>query len=280
MNSATAPRRLTLCADDFGLSPGVNRAILELMSMRRINATSVMTVAPAFDREQTAALQKAADQNNCQIGLHLTLTAPFRPLTMHVRPLHGDIFLPLSKLLIASLTRRLDREILRAEIVAQLAAFKAMFGRAPDYVDGHQHVQAFPQIRDAFVDAVADAAPQAWVRQCGRAPGAARSVADLKSRALDMLSAGLRSRAKSAGVKFNPAFAGAYDFSRQPDFARVFEGFLEGLPDGGLVMCHPGFVDDMLIALDPLTTQREREREFLGSDRLPELLAARNMALA
>jgi predicted glycoside hydrolase/deacetylase ChbG (UPF0249 family) len=105
-------------------------------------------------------------------------------------------------------------------------------------------------------------------------------VADLKSLALDMMSVGLRRRARRAGVSFNPAFAGAYDFSKQPDFAPVFEGFLEGLPDGGLVMCHPGFVDDTLVALDPLTTQREREREFLAGDRLPELLAARNMALA
>jgi len=280
MNSATAPRRVTLCADDYGLSAGVNRAILELIGLRRINAASVMTVAPAFDREQALSLQRAADQTGCQIGLHLTLTAPFRPLTMQVRPLHGNSFLPLSKLLIASLTRRLDRKILRAEIAAQLAAFKAAFGRVPDYADGHQHVQVFPQIREAFVDAVADAAPNAWVRQCGRAPGARRSVGDLKSLTLDILSAGLRRRAKRAGVSFNPAFAGAYDFSRQPDFAAVFEGFLQGLPDGGLVMCHPGFVDDTLIALDPLTTQREREREFLAGDRLPELLAARNMALA
>lgn len=280
MNSATAPRRVTLCADDFGLSIGVNRAILELIGLRRINAASVMTVAPAFDREQALSLQRAADQTGCRVGLHLTLTAPFRPLTMHFRPLHGDSFLPLQKLLIASLMRRLDREILRAEIIAQLAAFKASFGRAPDHVDGHQHVQLFPQIRDAFVDAVADAAPKAWVRQCGRAQGAKRSAADFKSLTLDLLSAGLRRRATRAGVSFNPAFAGAYDFSREPDFAAVFEDFLEGLPDGGLVMCHPGFIDDALIALDSLTTQREQEREFLAGDRLPELLAARNVALA
>ena len=33
--------------------------------------------------------------------------------------------------------------------------------------------------------------------------------------------------------------------------------FLDGLPEGGLVMCHPGFVDETLESLDPLTTQRE-----------------------
>ena len=45
-------------------------------------------------------------------------------------------------------------------------------------------------------------------------------------------------------------------------------------------MCHPGFVDDTLVGLDPLTTQREPEHAFLASDRFPALLAANNVTLA
>jgi predicted glycoside hydrolase/deacetylase ChbG (UPF0249 family) len=56
--------------------------------------------------------------------------------------------------------------------------------------------------------------------------------------------------------------------------------FLDGLPDGGLVMCHPGFVDELLVSLDPLTDQREREYEFLAGDGFPRLLAANNVTLA
>ena len=279
MSADAAPRRIILCADDFGLSEGVNRAIFKLIEQRRINATSVMTVAPALDREIAATLREAANQFGCQIGLHVTLTAPFRPLTLHFRPLRNDCFLPLPKLLMASLLRRLDREIVQAEILAQLAAFKAAFGRPPDYVDGHQHAQAFPQVRDAFIEAVATAAPRAWIRQCGRAPAAARSFRDFKAMILDRLSGGLRSRAAKAGIAFNPAFAGAYDYIGEPDFGTLLQQFLTGLPDGGLVMCHPGFVDDTLKALDPLTTQREREYEFLASERFPTLLNERNVAL-
>ena len=40
-------RRLILCADDYGISPGVNRAIRELIARGRLNATSVMVVGPA-----------------------------------------------------------------------------------------------------------------------------------------------------------------------------------------------------------------------------------------
>jgi len=279
MTSAATPRRIIVCADDFGLSEGVNRAIVKLIELKRINAASVMTVAPAFNRASASALQQAADAANCQVGLHLTLTAPFRPLTMHFKHLQNDTFMALPRLLGASLLRRLDVDMVRAEILAQLSAFQSVFGRPPDYVDGHQHVQAFPQVRDAFVDAVAHAAPGAWIRQCGRAPGAP-GAGDFKSLTLDMLSSGLRRRAAKAGVPFNPAFAGAYDFTRQPDFAGLFAHFLEHLPDGGLVMCHPGFVDETLVALDPLTTQREREFEFLASEGMPALLAARGLTLS
>ena len=38
-------------------------------------------------------------------------------------------------------------------------------------------------------------------------------------------------------------------------------------------MCHPGFVDERLVSLDPLTTQREREHAFLAGEHFPRLLA-------
>jgi hypothetical protein len=55
--------------------------------------------------------------------------------------------------------------------------------------------------------------------------------------------------------------------------------FLDGLPDDGLIMCHPGFVDETLVGLDPLTTQREHEHAFLGGGDFPRLLAANNVTL-
>jgi predicted glycoside hydrolase/deacetylase ChbG (UPF0249 family) len=177
MNDAAPPRRIWLCADDYGLSPGVNRAIRDLIERGRLNATSVMVVGSAIGRDEITALQSAvANSPRCSIGLHATLTAPFRPLTMHFQPLEGGMFLSLSKLLRRSLLRRLDPEIIQAELMVQLAAFSDLFGRAPDFVDGHQHAQLFPQVRDAFLTAVKQAAPNAWVRQGGRHQTLARRL--------------------------------------------------------------------------------------------------------
>ena len=281
MNDTPAQRRISLCADDYGLSEGVNRAIRDLIAKRRLSATSVMVVTPAFTRSEIDELKAVAkDRDGFSIGLHVTLTAPYHPLTIHFRPLKGGEFLKLGRLLQAAVLRRLDVEILRAEIAAQIAAFTDMVGRRPDYVDGHQHAQLFPQVREAFVAAVKEHAPDAWVRQCGRGGLRPARFRDAKALMLDVLSKGFRESATRAGLTFNPAFAGAYNFSKKPDLAKLFERFLMRMPDGGLIMCHPGFVDQTLIALDPLTHQRKSEYDWLMSDNFSKLLAAQNVTLA
>ena len=163
--------------------------------------------------------------------------------------------------------------------MVQLSAFRELFGRAPDFVDGHQHAQLFPGVRDAFLTAVKEAAPGAWVRQGGRKLPLTQRLGEPKALVLDILSAQFRSRASRADIAFNPGFAGAYDFSKQPDFSALMQRFLDALPEGGLIMCHPGFVDEILVSLDPLTVQREHEHAFIGGEQFPHLLAANNVTL-
>jgi hypothetical protein len=270
-----------LCADDYGISPGVNRAIRDLFERGRLNATSVMVVTPAIGRDEVASLQEVAARTpRCAIGLHVTLTAPFRPLSMHFRPLDGGMFLPFPKLLRAGQLRRLDPEIIHTEVAMQLNAFRDLFGRAPDFVDGHQHVQLYPQARDGFLTAVKEKAPNAWVRQARRNLPLALRLASPKALLLDFLSTQFRRRAARAGIATNPAFAGAYDFTRKQDYGALMRGFLDGLPEGGVVMCHPGFVDATLVSLDPMTTVRETEHAYLATGAFAELLAANKVTLS
>jgi predicted glycoside hydrolase/deacetylase ChbG (UPF0249 family) len=274
-------RRIWLCADDYGISPGVNRGIRDLIERGRLNATSAMMVGPAIGRDEVARLNEAAAKHQgTAIGLHVTLTAPFRPLTMHFRPLRDELFLPFAKLLRAGQFGRLDPEIFRAEIVAQISAFRDLFGRTPDFVDGHQHVQLYPQVRDGFVAAVKEKAPGAWVRQARRNQPLGQRLASPKALFLDYLSTRFKRRAERAGLKLNPGFAGAYDFSRTPDYGALMGGFLDGLPQEGVVMCHPGFVDEVLVSLDPLTKVREVEHAYLASEDFPRLLAMNKVTLS
>jgi predicted glycoside hydrolase/deacetylase ChbG (UPF0249 family) len=240
-------------------------------------------VAPSFDRAEADALDALnRDERRVAIGLHLTLTAPFRPLTPQFAPLQSGAFLPLEQMLLRGAVRALRRDVLAAEVARQIESFVEMFGRPPDFIDGHQHVHLFPRVREAALASAKGAAPDAWVRQCGRAGPLSRRLADRKGLVLDMLSRRFRAHAAELGVATNPAFAGTYDFEAEaaPDFARMFAGFLDRLPAQSVVMCHPGFVDAELTRLDPLTDLREREHEFFAGDAFPALLAAHGVTLA
>lgn len=281
--SADAPRPIWLCADDYGISQAVSTGIRELIALRRLNATSVMVVARHFDRTEAAALAALIEGGRPAIGLHLTLTAPFAPLTAGFRPLRGGAFLPLGDMLARGSLRLLSPAALTAEIAAQVNAFAAAFGRAPDFIDGHQHVHLFPQVREALLAVMAAATPKAWVRQCGRLPAPlGQRLADKKALLLDALSRRFRVQARARGIATNPAFAGTYDFMARPapDFGRLFPAFLRDLPAGSVVMCHPGHVDAELERLDPLTAQRESEHAFLSGGRFAEALANNGVALA
>ena len=137
----------------------------------------------------------------------------------------------------------------------------------------------FPQVRDAVLDGARRLAPGAWVRQCVSAIPLRARLNDPKGLLVDALSRAVRRRASKLGIKTNPAFAGTYTYRPDADFARLFPGFLAGLPEGSLVMCHPGHVDDELKRLDPLTTVREREYAYLASAAFPAALEAYGLTL-
>jgi len=273
-------RHIWLCADDYSMSPAVNVAIRDLVVRRRINATSVMVVAPNFYRSEAASLDILnAGETRVAIGLHVTLTAPYQPLSRNFQPARDGIFLSQQEIARHSFLHRLKREVMEIEISSQLQEFITAFGRLPDFIDGHQHVHLFPQIREALLRVVKDVAPNVWVRQCGRIGPLHKRVADGKAIALDILSNGFRRLADQYGVRVNPAFAGTYGFAEDADYAQIFPKFLRGLPDGSVVMCHPGFVDAELQRLDPLTTLREREYLFLIGNSFPSLLDAHGLTL-
>ncbi|HEY2185855.1 MAG TPA: ChbG/HpnK family deacetylase [Xanthobacteraceae bacterium] len=275
-------RSIWLCADDYGISPAVNVGIRDLVVRGRLNATSALVVAPSCHHRAEALALDVLNRHEPRvaIGLHVALTAPFRPLSAGFRPLRDGRFMSLEGTGAYAFLRRFSHDALMTEIASQLDAFLQTFGRAPDFVDGHHHVHIFPQVRDALLRVAKERLPQAWLRQCGRAGSFAARAADGKAIFLDALSGTFRRRAAGLALRTNPAFAGAYKFDDDADFAALFPRFLEGLPDGGVVMCHPGFVDAELRNLDPLTTLREREYAYFAGAAFPAVLAHHGVGLA
>lgn len=261
-------KHVTLCADDYAIAPGVSAAIRRLIEERRINATSVMTVFSGL-AEEARRLDETVGRKAVSVGLHITLTGGTAPLT----PWTDGANMPALRDLVAkAFTGRLNRKAVAQEIEAQFLAFERAFGRPPDHVDGHQHVHVLPVIRGAVLRATHRHAPKAWLRNVEPAPSA-RLGFDLKGRIIGAFGHGFARDAARIGLATNSGFAGAYDFGADHDFAPLLAHFLKGVPDGGVVMVHPGHVDDPLTARDPVTHQREVEFEVLHGPLMPQILA-------
>ncbi len=258
-------KRIVVCADDYNLAPGVSKAIRDLVAKGRLNATSVMTIFPGLE-EEAKALAETPSPAPIQIGLHLTLSGGFAPLVSPPMVTPDGKLPGISALLSPLSFLKVSKKSLALEIEAQIEAFRRAFGRHPDYVDGHQHCHLMPATRKTFVQTVAKLAPKAWVRQCAPARKSVLVTADNKTRVIGALSLGLERLAKRAGLQVNPSFSGAYEFAGAQKFADLFPRFIEELTEGGVVMVHPGIVDEVLRSRDILVERREEEYSLLGSD--------------
>ena len=110
---------IILCADDYGLSPGVSQAIRMLAAANRISATSAIVTRPNWPRE-AAALKPL--MSGIAVGLHLNLTlgAPLGNNSHLAR--HGQ-FPRLRRLTLAVYSGQLRFAEIASEIERQLDAF-------------------------------------------------------------------------------------------------------------------------------------------------------------
>ena len=264
-----------LCADDYGMSPGVSEAICHLIQENRLSATSCMSVAP-FWPEHAGWLREA--RGGADVGLHLTLTE-YAPLGAMPRLASAGRLPELPDLMRAAFLGRLDGAEISAELHRQVDAFEEAFDEAPAFVDGHQHVHQLPIIRDVVIAILRGRlGGKAYVRTCIDAPAAIlrRGVAVAKTTLIAALGIRFRRAALRSGIPTNASFRGIYGFAGAPDYASLFDRFLRDLRPNTLIMCHPGASDDRWLGPDVIVAQREAEYAFLASDRLPHALSRAN----
>ena len=273
------PIRFMLCADDYALSPGVSRGILEALAAGRLTATCAMTNRPSWP---AAARDLAAFADRADLGLHLNLTAG-GPLGDMPAFAPDGYFPKLTSVVVAALLGRLPEAEIRAEIDRQIDAFEQAMGRPPDFVDGHQHVQILPGVRGWLIEALTKRglAGRVWLRDSSDGVGAilARRVEATKALQVAALASGFARAAHAAGFDTNVGFAGFSSFDPSRSFRRDFARFLVAPGARPLIMCHPGHADSELAAVDEVLESRELELAYLLSPEFMADFAARGAAL-
>lgn len=274
------PSTITLCADDYGLSYGVSAGILEALDARRLSAVSALTNGPRWPAMGRELARRGYDAD---VGLHFNLTLG-RPLGAMPKFAAGGEFPKIATVIRAALKRKLPIEEIRSEIERQLDRFEAVFGRAPDFVDGHQHIHVLPGLREALLDTLMKRglAGRVWLRDCGDWPHRilTRGANVRKALVVRGLASGFHKAATWSGFSVNEGFAGVSDFDPGRDYGAQFATYLRARGPRHLIMCHPGHVDDDLRGLDPVTLTRAQELAFLLSGRFSDMLAARGLRLA
>ena len=251
--------RLTLCADDFGMSRAISETIASLAEQKKINATSCMAVCEGWRSDSPLLGDLPAP---FQIGLHLTLTEK-RPLSPMRQLARGGRMPTINSLARSAFSNRLPLEEIDKELSAQFEAFTHALGRPPDFVDGHQHAHVLPGIRRRVLAATVRYAPGAWLRDCtDNLMGMLARPWRLKAIASAVHSLGLGASARTHGLRTNCGFSGHYDFAC--DYASLFPAFLRRAGTDHLVMCHPG---SGRAAGDSIAAAREIEARALR--RLP-----------
>lgn len=258
-------KAIILCADDFGLHPTINRAILHLLRLGRLSAVSCMSAQPHWAGGVSELAQLKAE-SGFSCGLHFDLT-------------ENDYPYSLTELMIRSCAFRLNSAQLRLLLRHQLDSFEQAMATRPDFIDGHQHVHQFPLVRDVVLEELQQrysSTERPWVRHASPATTGHNSL--LKASVLNLISSGFRQRALQARIKLTPDFAGMYSLNEQADYRQLMTHWLRTIAPGGLIMCHPATPRSLQYS-DALSKAREQEYRFLTSDQFPYLLSQLNVCL-
>ncbi|MGA3089373.1 MAG: ChbG/HpnK family deacetylase [Terriglobales bacterium] len=281
-------RQLIVNADDFGLTAGINRAVIETHSTGVVSSTTLMANGAAFDD----AVARARSTPNLSVGCHVVLVdgTPVSPpdavdtlLAIRSAEPH-KFFSSLSGFAARAMLGGFDRDQLVAEVTAQIRKIQSA-GLTVTHLDTHKHAHLFPEILVALLRAA---------RICG-VPAIRNPIVPVKAtparlfkgkpdlwkrygqvRVLHAFNRQFLQRTKRSGVRSPDGVLGVIETGStdNPGHGSLLRQTLASLPEGTWeLVCHPGFNDaDLARAGTRLLASREDERRLLTSEGLGRFL--------
>jgi chitin disaccharide deacetylase len=267
--------RLVIHADDYGLAPGVNRAIEAALRSGAVTSASILLGTP----HGCEALVWAAAHGELDFGVHLNVKRgrpllPAREVPSLVGP-SGE-FHSLGGFLSRLFSRRISLPQVEAEWRAQMLAVREA-GIAVSHLDSHQHVHLLPRLYSRVAAPLARSLGLNLRAMDGPYRGGGLR-ADLGGA---LLALATRIGRRGAGPSLAPAHGFGAALPRRPTLRAIRVALARMEPGRTYEMIvHPGAVDDALVATgDGYLEGRERERELLDSAELRAALAAAGLEL-
>ena len=255
-------------ADDFGLTRGVNRAVMELHEIGVLTSATLMARATASEE----AITMATNCTSLGVGCHVVLVDGEPVLPLREIPtladggtgrFHSSLGAFLGKLLLG----HIRSSGIEAEAAAQITLLRER-GLSLAHIDSHKHTQMFPAVlrpllraaRSAGVGAVRNPFEPAWSR---RVTPAAFSLRRMEVSLLSQLEPAFRRIVAEEGITTTDGSLGVLATGTLD--ARTVNSLLKSIPPGTWeLVTHPGYNDaDLARTKTRLKQSRETERQAL-----------------
>ena len=266
--------RLIVNADDFGLTPGVNRAIIELHAAGLVTSTSLMARAGVTDE----AIELARANPSLGVGCHVVLVdgepvLPPEQIPSLVDKRTGQFPNSLTAFLLRLFTVRICAEEIEAEAAAQISLLQRR-GVRLTHIDTHKHVHVFSAVlrpvlraaRAAGICAVRHPFEPEWAVRAAIGAPLARVVQIAALRRLEPRSRKILTQEGFVTSDGTIAMAGTGSLD-----AATLRSLLGQLPVGTWeLVTHPGYNDaDLARVRTRLRASRDLERVALAA--IPEI---------
>ena len=276
-------RRLIVNADDFGLTPGVNRAILEAHASGVVTSTTLMANAGGFED----AVRLTQTSPGLSVGCHVVLVdgAPVsNPSQVPTLTDSGEFGARLTSFAMRTVGGSINPAEVETEVAAQIQKLQGA-GIEPSHLDTHKHTHVFPQILRPLLRAARACGVRAIRNPFGRVAFSAvlgrpklwKRYGELML--LNPLARNFLGTVRAEGMitpdgSVGVAATGALD-------EELFRQILENLPEGTWeFVTHPGYND---AALDTVRTRlrqsREMELRILTSEAIRETVKRNGIEL-
>jgi chitin disaccharide deacetylase len=262
-------RRLIINADDFGLTAGVNRAVMELHLSGLLTSATLMAKAGA--REE--AFEMAASARLLGVGTHIVLVdgvpaLPVSEIKSLIDRRTGEFFRSLSGFLARLLSGRIAAAEVEAEAAAQISLLQRR-GLRVTHVDTHKHTHMFPGVlrpvlhaaKAAGIHAVRNPFEPSWSL---RATEGASLKRRLEVEVLRRMESRFRRIVAEEGFVTTDGAIGVLATGTLDE--RALLSLLTAMPNGTFeLVTHPGYLDDELARVRTrLVGSRDVEREALA----------------
>jgi chitin disaccharide deacetylase len=282
-------RRLIINADDFGMTAGVNRAIVEAHRDGCVSSTTLMATGAALSDAAAIAQRTPTLATGCHVVL-----VDGRPISdlasvpSLADPRNAGRFRSrVPRLAFAAIRGRVsEREVYR-EASAQLERLKSL-GISLSHVDSHQHSHILPVVARAVLQAACEQGiaafrnpfEPAWAVAASRGnwsiQSASRSFQVTLLRAWQKQFTKLVSRYPLRTTDGSIGIAATGLLNRE-----LFSRLLDAMPDGTWeLITHPGYHDrDLAATVTRLKESRAVEFELLSSAETRAMIEERGIAL-